>query len=295
LKGLYQTQVLGVFIYSKLTREVLQQMPCLKLIVTMSTGYDHIDLAYCKREGIRVCNVPKYGGACVAEHTFALILALTRHLDKAIENTRHDDFSIDELMGVNLHGKTMGVVGVGTIGQHVIEIAKAFGMNVLATTDRIRKGFHNGLQYVSLNELLRKSDLVTFHVPLTKKTFHMINRKNIRLMKRGSYLINTSRGGIVETQAVVGALESKRLAGAAFDVLEGEGTLREAHQPLRKEHFDAFDWHLLRKNHALLKRKNVIITPHIAFYTKESIKGILDTTIQNIKSFEKGKPQNFVI
>src|SRR3989344_6439376 len=191
LKDLKKTQVLGVFIYSHLNRLVLKEMPNLNLIVTMSTGYDHIDLEYCKRRNITVYNVPKYGGASVAEHTFALILALVRNLDDAIENTRHDDFSLHNLMGHNLEGKTLGIIGYGTIGKHVAGIANAFKMHVLVNTESKTQGKNGDFEFVSLKRLLKKSDIVTLHTPLTEKTHHLINSKTIRLMKKNSFLIRS--------------------------------------------------------------------------------------------------------
>ncbi len=294
LKNLYQTEVLGAFIYSKITKEVLQNMPCLKLITTMSTGYDHIDLNACRSAGVVVCNVPKYGGVCVAEHTLALILALVRNVHRGIERTRHDDFSIEGLMGLNLEGKTLGVVGAGTIGSRVMELARAFHMNVLVTTESKKRGTSDNITYTTLPNLLKNSDIVTLHAPLNPKTYHMINHKTIAFMKKGSFLINTARGPLIDTQALAHALDTKRLAGAALDVLEGETELHEAHQPLKHTHHRLHDWRLLRKTHALLKHKNVIVTPHIAFYTKESVQKILSTTADNIASFAKGKPINRV-
>ena len=294
LKSLYQTEVLGVFIYSKITKEVLQNMPCLKLILTMSTGYDHIDLAACRKAGITVCNVPKYGGVCVAEHTFALMLALVRNIHKGIERTRHDDFSINGLMGFNLEGKTLGVIGAGTIGSRVMELARAFHMRVLVTTEKKKKGSSDNINYVTLPHLLKNSDIVTLHVPLTPKTHHIINSKTLALMKRGSLLINTARGPLVDTAALAHALDTKRIAGAALDVLEGEAELHEASAPTHHTHHGLHDWRTLRKAHNLLKHKNVIVTPHIAFYTKESVNKILTTTTDNIASFLKNKPLNVI-
>ena len=292
LKNLYQTEALGVFIYSKITKETLQNMPCLKLIATMSTGYDHIDLSACKLAGVTVCNVPKYGGVCVAEHTFALMLALVRNLHRGIERTRHDDFSIEGLRGINLEGKTLGVVGAGTIGSRVMELARAFHMNVLVTTESKKRGSSDNITYTTLPHLLKNSDIVTLHTPLTPKTYHLINHKTIAFMKKGSFLINTARGSLIDTVALAHALDTERLSGAALDVLEGETELHEAHQPLKHTHYRLHDWRLLRKTHALLKHKNVIVTPHIAFYTRESVHKILSATLDNIAAFMKGKPIN---
>ncbi len=294
LKHLYQTEILVTFIYSKITKEIIHNMPCLKLIVTMSTGYDHIDLDACRRAGITVCNIPRYGGECVAEHTFALILALLRNVHRGIERTRHDDFSIEGLRGLTLEGKTLGVIGAGAIGSRVIELARAFHMKVLVYTDTKKKGTHDHITYTTLSDLLTKSDIVTLHVPHTPKTHHMINTKTLAMMKRGAFLINTARGPLVDTQALSHALETKRLAGAALDVLEGEAQLHEIHQPMKHTHHSLHDWRMLRKAHTLLKHKNVIVTPHIAFYTKESVDTILKTTLENIEAFLSGKHLNVI-
>lgn len=294
IKHLYQTEILVVFIYSHITRHVIQNMPCLKLIVTMSTGYDHIDLEYCRHTGIIVCNVPKYGGACVAEHTFALILALARKLPKAIIRTEHDDFSIDGLMGATLEGKTLGIIGFGTIGSRVARIARGFNMRVLTTTEHKKHGHSESIAFVPLKTLLKEADIVTLHTPLTKNTHHFINASTFRLMKRGAFLINTARGELVDTHALVKALDAKKLAGFACDVLEGECEIKEAHQPRKKAHHEACDWRLLRQTHALLKRNNVLVTPHIAFYTREALETIMKTTANNIGVFIKGTPINVV-
>ncbi len=295
IKHLYQTEILGIFIYSHITARMLQNMPCLKLIVTMSTGYDHIELEACRRAGVFVANIPKYGGACVAEHTFALIFSLLRHIPKAIERTHHDDFTIDNLMGSQLEGKVLGVVGLGTIGSKVAKIAHALGMHVIATTESKKRGMLNDTTIVPFTTLLKKSDIVTLHVPLTKKTKYIINAKSLKLMKRGSYLINTARGSLINTASVSNALKNGKLAGFAADVLEGECELKEAHQPLKQRHHEQCNWRLLRQTHKLLKKPNVLITPHIAFYTKESIDLILKQTTVIIKAFEKGKLINNVI
>ena len=282
------------FIYSELKSNVLENSP-VKFITTMSTGFDHIDLKYCKEKGIKVSNVPSYGENTVAEHAFGLILTLSRKLDKAINQTKHDDFSLKGLMGFDLKGKTLGVVGAGHIGQHVIKMAKGFDMNVIAYSASQDKKLSKdlGFEWASFNDLLKKSDIITFHVPLTPETRHMINMGNIKKIKRGAYLINTARGEIIDTQALLYALDNDILAGAGLDVLEGEENIREEKALLSRKK-DERDWKTFLQNHMLLKDKDVIITPHCAFDTKEALQRILDTTIENIKSFTKGSVMNSV-
>lgn len=291
------TEVLVVFIYSKITPEILRHFPFLKLIVTLSTGYDHIDLMACKEHGITVCNVPKYGGTAVAEHTFAIILALLRHIPKATQQTEHDDFSLEGLCGTELAGKTLGVIGAGTIGSAVAKRAHAFDMNVLVCerTPNKKLARETPMTHVSLNELLRKSDIVTLHVPYTKETHHIIDKKKIKLMRKGAYIINTARGALIDARALHRALASKHIAGAALDVLEGEHEHKEAHAPRKIHHLNQHDWSLIRETHRLLKLPNVLITPHMAFYTYEAMHTILTTAAENITHFERGTILNKIV
>ncbi len=188
-------EILIVFIHSPVNKEFLGEMPKLKYIATMSTGFDHIDMTECKYRGIEVSNVPFYGENTVAEHAFGLILTLSRKLYWAIERTKRDDFSLKGLEGFDLKGRTLGVIGAGHIGQHVIRMAHGFDMNVIAYSHKVDKklGGKMGFRFVSLNELLKKSDVITLHAPLNEQTKHMINMKNIKLLKHGAYLINTAR------------------------------------------------------------------------------------------------------
>ena len=283
------------FIYSELDSGVIEKMSSLKFVGTMSTGYDHIDLKSCKDKGVKVANVPSYGENTVAEHTFALMLALIRHVHKSIERTKKCDFSIQGLCGMDLAGKTIGVIGPGRIGQHVVKMANGFEMNVIAYAPRRdhKLAKKMNFKYVSLDQLLKKSDIITIHAPLCKETRHMISMKNIRKIKKGSYLINCARGAIVDTGALLFALDRGILAGAGLDVLEGEGDIREERELLKKK-VKKEEMCILIENHELLRKRNVIITPHTAFYTKEALGRILDTTLDNIAGFKKGKLINEV-
>ncbi|MCD6477551.1 MAG: hydroxyacid dehydrogenase [Candidatus Aenigmarchaeota archaeon] len=284
--------VISVFIYSKINKTILQRLPKLKLITTRSTGYDHIDLKECKKKGITVCNVPFYGENTVAEHTFGLILSLSRNICKSYIRTINGNYSTEGLKGFDLKDKTLGVMGAGHIGLHVIRIAKGFGMNVLAYDVKQDMLLSEvlGFKYVSLGELLKKSDIITLHVPHNKYTHHLINRKNIKLVKRGAILINTSRGAVVETEALIEGLNKKILHGVGLDVIEGEEVIKE--EKLLEEKKREYMKDLIKNQ--LLNRENVVFTPHIAFYSQEALERILETTTKNINSFVSGNPENVI-
>ena len=285
----------SVFIYSHVDKAVLDALPALKLVATRSTGFDHIDTKECKARGIAVVNVPSYGENTVAEHTFALILALSRNVHKAYSKTHRHDFSIEGLKGFDLFGKTLGIIGGGHIGLHVARIGRGFGMEVLVfdVTEQRFLSEVMGFGYVPMDELLKRSDIITLHVPLIDSTRHLINSETLKHVKKGAILINTSRGAVVETGAVIEALDDKTLAGVGIDVLEGEELIREESQML----YDAekMDKMLtLAKDHILLSRDNVVFTPHIAFYSQEALERILETTTNNITAFAKGERENEV-
>lgn len=296
-KDFAEAEVLCTFITSIGDEKVLSQLPNLKLIVTRSTGYDHIDLNYAKAHNIIVSNVPEYGSHTVAEHAFALILTLTRKIHKSIKQVHEMEFDHVNLTGMDLNGKTLGIIGLGKIGMNVLHIAKGFGMNVQvqAHHPNEEEAQKEGYKNVDLDTLLSTSDVISLHVPYTKQTHHLINIDNYKKIKKGAYLINTARGGLVETQAVVQALQEGILAGVGFDVLEGEAQLTEEMEILCS-HTDtqAIDLRTLLMDHVLLYHPNVVITPHNAFNSKEAILNILHTTEDNIHAFEKGAPINLV-
>jgi D-lactate dehydrogenase len=288
-------QAVMVFVASRLTAEVLSKMPKLKLIVARSTGFDHIDLKYCQKQGITVCNVPSYGENTVAEHAFALILSLSRNIHKSYLRTIREDYRVEGLKGFDLYGKTIGVIGAGKIGLHLIKMARGFGLNVLAY-DICQDNFLAdvlGFRYVSLEELLGHADIISLHVPDNKLTHHLINRQNIKLIKKGALLINTARGGVVETEALIEALDKKILSGVGLDVVEGENLIMEEKQ-LAYDQETADEMMSLVKNHILLSKDNVVFTPHIAFYSQEAIDRIMEVSADNVKKFIAGQPQNLV-
>ena len=287
---------IGIFIYSVIDKKILDILKNLKLIATLSTGYDHIGLKECNKRKIIICNVPHYGANTVAEHTFALILNLTRKIHKAYDRTTRGDFSLDGLRGIDLQGKILGVVGAGSIGQHVIRIAKGFEMKVLGfdTFKNFKLAKNLGFKYVSFDNLLRNSDIITLHTPYSKSTSHLINKSAISRMKKGVLIINTARGGIIETAALLDGLQTGKIGGAGLDVLEEECFIKEEKQILSRHFLKECDLKTVLRNHILLKQDNVIITPHNAFNSWEALQRILETTVCNIKAFQRKKYINIV-
>jgi D-lactate dehydrogenase len=290
-------EVVTTFIASRITDDALAAMPRLKLVATRSTGYDHIDLGACRRRGVAVCNVPDYGDPTVAEHTFALLLAVSRRVVEAAERTRDGDFSMEGLRGFDLAGRTLGVIGAGRIGRGVIQIARGFSMTALASDPQpdLACAERLGFEYVALDELLRRSDVVSLHVPGAAATRDMISDAQFARMKAGAVLINTARGGVVNTQALVRALAAGQLAGAGLDVLSEEPLLREEAEIFRPDApLPAERLRELVATYALLRHRNVVVTPHIAYATDEALHRILETTLDNIEAFARGAPRNLV-
>jgi D-lactate dehydrogenase len=288
--------ILCTFIESHIGSAELSRFPALKLIATRSTGFDHIDLLAAKARGIAVANVPFYGENTVAEFAFALLLALSRRIIDADERVRDGTFSPKGLRGFDLSGKTIGIIGTGHIGAHMIRMCKGFGMKVIGFDAFPNAELSHTLDftYLPLTELLAASDIITLHVPYNKQTHHLINKENIGSIKKGAYLINTARGAVVETEALVEALKSEILAGAGLDVLEEEGDLADETILLTAPHPREEELRIALENHYLISHPRVIVTPHLAFNTQEAVERILDTTIENIKGFAAGTPSNIV-
>jgi D-lactate dehydrogenase len=292
LRGL---QALSVFIYSHVTRDVLDALPELKFIATRSTGFDHIDAEACRSRGIAVSNVPSYGENTVAEHSIALLLMLSRKVHQSVLQMRSGRVDLAELTGFDLQGKTIGVIGAGHIGLHVIRIARGFGMRVLAFD--IRRDLFVadllGFEYATMDRLLAESDIVTLHSPLTEKTHHLLGREQFSRMKPGAMIVNTARGGLIDTDALVEALESGKLGGAGLDVLEGEELIKEEKQLLQQP-LDVERLRMALRNRVLLARDNVVFTPHNAFNSREALVRILEVTLANLVAFRAGQPANRV-
>lgn len=288
--------VLSTFVHSRVRQEQLDPLPDLKLIATRSTGYDHIDANYCMQRGITVCNVPQYGENTVAEHTFAMLLALTRRVIQAYERAIRGDFNVQGLRGTDIAGKTLGVLGTGRIGLRVLGIGAGFGMKLIACD--VHPDHHAasniGFDYVSLEELLSRSEVLSIHVPYNSKTHHMINSEALSKLPRGAIIVNTSRGGLIEPQALINALMSGHLGGAALDVLEGEAAIGEEAEILSSS-YDIETLRTIVRNHALLRMPNVIITPHVAFNSVQAVERLVETTIDNVRAYFAGRPQNVVL
>ncbi len=288
--------IISIFVYSDLNADTLAQFKNLKYIATRSTGYNHIDMEYCGRNDIAVSTAPRYGQNTVAEHVFALLLSLGRHICEAVDRTTRGSFSQEGLQGFDLRGKTLGVIGTGDIGKRVIQIANGFEMKVLAfdmkPDDDIAEKMK--FRYTGMDELLSQSDIITLHIPGSEKTRNLISRPQFERMKKGAILINTARGFIVDVRELLKALDEGKVAGAGLDVLPEEPSIREESELLRSVFSEQHKLSVLLANSVLANRPDVLITPHIAFNTREAVERLLDTTIRNIVSFIKGEPQNLV-
>lgn len=295
--GHADTEVISSFVYSDLTAGLLAKIPRLKLIATRSTGFDHIDLDYCTAHGIAVCNVPDYGDATVAEHAFALLLASVRHIVRAAERTKLGDFSQSGLRGIELRGKVLGLIGTGRIGRRVAEIANGFGMDVFAydTRPSLVAAEKLKLRYGRLQDVIAAADVLTLHVPASPQTTHLIADREFGLMKRGVVLVNTSRGSVIDTEALVRALSSGKLRAVGLDVLPQERLVREEAEMFRNGFQPGPEMRELLANHVLLQFPNVVVTPHTAYNTEEAVHRIIDTTLGNIQAFFDGRPQNLVV
>lgn len=271
------------FIYSDLSHAMLDQLPQLKGIATMSVGTDHIDKIEAERRRILVSNVPAYGPNTVAEHTVALLLALSRKIVPSVERTRAGVYEYKGLSGWDLQGKTLGVVGTGKIGSLVAKTATALGMKIIAYDPKPNSQLADqlGFTYMPLADLLPNADVITLHVPLTPESKHMLGEKEFALMKRGVVIINSARGGLIDAGALVQALESGQVSEAGLDVLEDEGLLKEERQ-FFSAYFKLEDYQTAMADHALMRHPRVLVTPHNAFNSKEALKNILQTTVDNI-------------
>ncbi|ATR84390.1 hydroxyacid dehydrogenase [Pseudomonas sp. HLS-6] len=282
-------EIVCAFINDDLSAPVLEHLAAggTRLIALRSAGYNHIDLKAAKRLGLSVVRVPAYSPHAVAEHAVALILALNRRLHRAYNRTREGDFSLHGLTGFDLYGKTVGVIGTGQIGLAFARIMAGFGCQLLAYDPFPNPQMQDlGARYLPLPELLAQARIVSLHCPLTEQTRHLINQQSLALMQRGSMLINTGRGALVDTPALSDALKSGQLGYLGLDVYEEEAQLffeDRSDQPLQDD--------VLAR---LLTYPNVIITAHQAFLTHEALAAIAQTTLENIARWAVGNPQNLV-
>lgn len=274
-------EAISVFVSSWLDEATLSKFKNLKFIFLRCVGYSNIDLDYCKKNDIKVFNTPNYGNSTVAEYVFSLILSLTKKIPSAREAVFDGVIDHNELMGVELNSKTLGVIGLGAIGKRVADIAKAFDMKVIVY-DIAKNGEYN---FVEFDELLAQSDFISINCPLTNSTRGMFNSKTLSKMKKTAYLINAARGEVVDTKDLYEALINNKIKGAALDVVECEETLCQlypkcdSHESLRINCLKKFFF--IQK---LLKLPQVIITPHVAYNTVEAQTRILEMTLENIQT-----------
>lgn len=269
--------IISCFIHTRFSRDVLEGVTTLKLLCTRSVGVDHIDLEACRERGIIVCYVPDYGSHVIAEHVFALLLSTLRHVHEGDVNVEGGAFDYRGLRGMALRGKTIGIVGTGKIGRRVAEIAHGFGMKILAVdqcrTLELETRF--GVRYVSFGDLLEESDIITLHVPASKETTYMVDAAAFSRMKPGVVLVNTARGELIDSTALLAALRSGKVAYALLDVLEHERNFEE--------------------NRELIDHPNVVTTPHIAFYADESMRNMYLDCFQSIAQWFRGEVPDHVV
>lgn len=256
------------------TIEILSRLK-VEVILLRCAGYNNVAVKAAQKRGIKVLRVPAYSPYAVAEHTMGLILALNRKIPRAYIRTRDFNFSLNGLMGFDLHGKTAGVIGTGKIGRVFIDICKGFGMNVLAFDPFPAK--IDGVEYVSKEELFTDSDIISLHCPLTKETHYIINKSSLELMKKNVLIVNTSRGRLIDTEALLAALNEKRIGGAALDVYEEESGL------FFEDNSDKIVTDEVIS--MLVSRPNVIITSHQAFFTEEALSNIAQITLENFNDY----------
>lgn len=285
----------SLFVSSSFPEALIDMLPNLKLIVARSAGVDNIACAYARQKGITIVRVPKYGQRTVAEFTFALILGLSRRLfDAAFQVREEGNFKTAALEGFDLFGKTLGVIGTGNIGRAVVSIAQGFGMQVLMFDVFPAKEIEaEKARYVSMDELLAKSDIVSLHVPYTKENNHLLGAAEFAKMKRGAFVVNTARGELIDTAALVEALKSGQVGGAGLDVLEEERVLHDEVELIQGME-SIQDLKTLIRDHELLHMPRVIVTPHVAFFSREAYRDILQTSTRNILAFLAGNPENVV-
>ncbi|MFP4353137.1 MAG: NAD(P)-dependent oxidoreductase [Puniceicoccaceae bacterium] len=290
-------EIVSVFVKSQVSAEALDALPALKAIATRSTGFDHIDRGVCGERGIRIAYVPSYGENTVASHTIALLLNIAHRISDGIDRTRKGEFTNTGLQGFDVMGKRIGVIGAaGNIGRHVVTMAKGLGMEVLGFDVAEDPEFAReaGFEYVSMDDLLERSDVVTIHVPQNEKTKNLIDHGAFSKMREGVVFLNTSRGGVVDERALLKALSDNKVSAAGLDVLGAEPTIREEAELLRSAVEEEEKWGELLANEMLLRLRNVYVTPHNAFNTREAVQRILNVTLENLQGFISGEPVNLV-
>jgi len=283
-----ETVILNVFINSEITKEVISKFKNLMIIATRSTGYNHIDIDECKRRNIAVINVENYGRTSVAEYTMGLMIALLRKIIPANENVKRHVLCKDCYNGKDLSNMTLGVIGTGAIGETVCKIANALDMKILASDCLKNENIKDFAEYCDFDDLLKASDIISLHLPYHKSTYHLLGENEFEKMKDGVYIINTSRGELIDIEALYNSIIKGKVKGAALDVLECEQSIFNKIPP----HNDCLKYTLYAR--FLSEHPDVIITPHIAYCTTDSVNKIMDTTFKSIKDYFKGRNTNLV-
>ncbi len=281
-----QAEIISVFTGSRVDRDVLNKLPNLKLILTRSVGYSHIDTEYCNEHNILIANTPHYGDYTVAEYSFGLLLNLVRRICYGQNELKQGDM-YPETFGMELYDKIIGIIGTGSIGSKSIKIAKGFSMNIICHDIHENEELKNeyNIKYTDINTICKLSDIIMLHAPLTTSTYHILNEERINLMKENAVIINTARGELIDTEALYNALLENRIKGAAIDVLEFEETISNKRPG---ENINLKNLRTSLINSKLLNLKNVIATPHIAYDTKEAVQRILNMTIKNLNEYSLG-------
>ena len=294
-KQLDETDVISVFISSNVCEEVIKKFKNLRVIATRSTGYNHIDVKHCSQNNIAVFNVEEYGQTSVAQFTISLIMALVRNLFPAYLDIQRNYINHANYEGRNLNKLTLGIIGCGAIGSAVAKLANLMGMKVLVHSYAKRADVSGFADYLTLDEVLEQSDIITLHLPYNSENYHMIGEKEFAKMKEGSYFINTARGELIDILALYENLLSGKIKGAALDVLECEYLALAPENiidDIKSSKSSCVTSALITQK--LLGMDNVIITPHIAYNTQESVDTLLETTFNNIRDFHKGFRNNQV-
>lgn len=292
ISKLKEFEIISVFIYSKVDEKILKNLPKVKMVATRSTGFDHININYCQKKNITVCTVPHYGENTVAEFTFGLLLSISRKIIDSVNRVKTGSFDFCGLRGFDLHGKTVGIIGFGNIGQKFAKMCKGFEMNVIAYdafADKLEnKAKEMGVKLVSLDNLYKQSDIISLHIPLFPQTKSMICETSIKKMKEGVILLNTSRGDLVDSSALLNNIYSGKIAFAALDVLQGEQLLKNEEEFLARKNKISEETELILEDHLLISNPKVYVTPHNAFNTIDALLRILHTTFENIEAFHNG-------
>lgn len=296
LKPYFGAEIISTFVYSRLTHDLLSKFTNLKMISTRSTGYNNVDLDYCREKGIKVANVVGYGEITVAEFAVGVLLNLTRKIRTAQRKLKHGIVNVAEDLGTDLYGKTVGVIGTGAIGRHFARLVKAFGCHVLAYDLYPNQALvdEGTCEYTDLETIYKKSDIIGLNCPATKENYHMINAESINKMKDGIYIVNTARGELIDTAALYDALVSGKVAGAGLDVLDYEDVILKNDIDIVKNKDKDFAFYSL-VNQKLVQLENAIITPHIAFNSIEANLRILNTSMTNVVDFINGKEIRSVV